>query len=974
MRSPASLIALLLCTLLFLTEGCVPPPRPARPAREEPEAIELDEEGRQWAESVLDSLDLDQRVAQMFAVSAQGEFEAANPESRERTIRLVRDLGLGGVIFFRGSPLEQAALVNELQSLARVPLLVSQDMEWGAGMRLEGATRFPIAMAIAATGDPRLAYDAGMATAREARATGVRQVFAPVADVNTDPRNPVIDTRAFSDRPDRVALFVSAFVRGLQDGGALATVKHFPGHGATDLDSHEALPVSRVTPAALDSVHLVPFRAALAAEVASVMTAHVAFPEVDTGSVRPATLSPTLVKALLRDSLRYRGLIVSDALTMSAVSRFAPPSDVAVLAVEAGVDMLLMSADVDLAHRAVVDAVREGRIDSTRIERSVRRILRAKAAAGLHRDRMTDLDRVRRTVASGRNEALAELIAERSLTLLSGELPVVGTRPGERVLVVTLSDQEGEPPGGAFRDALRDENPDAELSFVSVDEATTTSARAAIARRLPGSDRVILAVYAFAGRWKKRPETASALARVIDDLAVGEKAATVVVFGTPYMLMELQRIPDHLLLAYEASDVMQRAAAGALSGSVTVSGRLPVTVPSAFPYGSGRSIPARYPHRNVPEFAGMDGSALARVDSLMRDALSRHAFPGAAVAVGRGGSLAYMASHGYYTYESDRRITVDAAFDLASLTKVVATTTAMMLLYEEGLVDLEAPVARYVPEFGQAGKERVTVRHLLTHTGGLIPFRAFYQTGIRTRKGVLDAIYADSLVYEPGTESRYSDFGPIVLAILVERITGQPFGEFVRTNVFEPLGMWHTGFRRAGAFDPAAVPTEVDDYFRKRTLQGEVHDENAWLLGGTAGHAGLFSTLRDLSRFATMMVHEGRVGDRQFLQPETIRLFTTPADPLGRYTRALGWDTRSPEGYSSAGQLFGPRSYGHTGFTGTSIWIDPDARLYVVLLANRVYPTRDNSGHVPVRPALADLAYLAVRSPRSEPIRPSPAD
>lgn len=975
MRTPAALLFALLPVLSLYVGACVPPPREVGISiRAEPDTIHLDETGRLWAEQVLDTLSLEKQVAQLFAVSVEGAFEASDPKLREYRVRLVRDLGIGGVIFFQGSPVEQAAFANELQELAPVPLLVSQDMEWGAGMRLEGATSFPAAMAIAATGDPRLAYDAGVATAREARAVGVRQVFAPVADVNTDPNNPVIDTRSFSDRPERVATFVREFVRGVQDGGVLATVKHFPGHGDTDEDSHESLPVSRLGFAELDSIHLEPFRAAVGAGVASVMTAHVAYPEVDTAASLPATLSPLLVDGLLRDSLGFDGLVVSDALNMSAVARLAPPAEVAVMAVEAGVDMLLMSTDIELAHRAVVNAVRSGRIDSTWIERSVRRILQAKASAGLHIDRITDLDHVRTTVGNSRSLALAELIAERSLTLLAGDLPVLGLNPTEHVLVVTVSDRTGAAPGQVFRAALRDENPDAEFSFLTVDPSTVGSSRPAIARGVARSDRVIVAAHAFAGRWKQRPRTAAALSGLIDDLTTGDKPATLVVFGSPYMLSGLQHLPERVLLAYDSGDVVQRAAAGALSGSVTVSGRLPVTVPATYAYGSGRSVTAIYPHRNVPEFVGMDGASLSQIDSLIRGAIEHRAFPGAAVAVGRGGSIAHLATYGYFTYESERRISTDAAFDLASLTKVVATTTAMMRLYEDGLVDLDAPVSRYVPEFGQAGKDRVTVRQLLSHTGGLIPFRPFYSMGIRTRQGVLDAIFADSLVYEPGTESRYSDFGPITLAILIERVTGQPFARYVRENVFEPLGMWHTGYRRAGAFDPAAVPTEVDDYFRNRTLQGEVHDENAWLLGGTAGHAGLFSTITDLSRFATMLVHEGRIGDRQFIQPETVRLFTTPVDSLRRHTRALGWDTRTPEGYSSAGQLFGPRSFGHTGFTGTSMWIDPDARLYVVLLANRVYPTRDNSGHVPIRPALADLAYLSVRSRRTDPLRPSVTD
>jgi CubicO group peptidase (beta-lactamase class C family) len=267
---------------------------------------------------------------------------------------------------------------------------------------------------------------------------------------------------------------------------------------------------------------------------------------------------------------------------------------------------------------------------------------------------------------------------------------------------------------------------------------------------------------------------------------------------------------------------------------------------------------------------------------------------------------------------------------------------------------------QYLPAFGQNDKAEVTIRHLLTHTAGLIPFIPFHTLGFTTREAVVDSIMASPLVYEPGSESRYSDFGMITMALVIEQITGQDFAAYAEAHIFEPLGMHDTGFRPAGQPDSTIVPTEIDNLFRHRLVQGEVHDEAAWILGGTAGHAGLFSTAADLARFATMLTSEGRLHGQPFLQPETIRLFTTPIN-RAQHSRALGWDTRSLEGYSSAGQYFGPNSFGHTGFTGTSIWIDPDRDLYVILLTNRVYPTRDNRGHISVRPALADIAYQAIR-------------
>ena len=361
-----------------------------------------------------------------------------------------------------------------------------------------------------------------------------------------------------------------------------------------------------------------------------------------------------------------------------------------------------------------------------------------------------------------------------------------------------------------------------------------------------------------------------------------------------------------------------------------------------------------------PEGPLMNLSALMSLDTLLTSAIEDRAFPGAVVALGRDSTLIKMDGYGAFTYRSRRRVRADSPFDLASLTKVIATTTASMLLHERGQLDLEAPVAEYLAGFDRADKRDITIRHLLTHSSGLPPFRTFYADSVLTRQAVLDSIYAAPLDAAPGDAYSYSDFGMIMMALVIEQITGEEFSAWCQANIFGPLGMTDTGFRPTGTPDPDVVPTELDDYFRNRLIQGEVHDENAWILGGVAGHAGLFSTAQDLSRFTTMMVRQGQHEGRQFLSSSTIQLFTTVVD-TSFSTRALGWDTRNPYPEpSSAGDYFGPRSFGHTGFTGTSIWMDPDQQLYVILLTNRVYPSRDNYDYLQVRRKVADVTYEAL--------------
>lgn len=348
------------------------------------------------------------------------------------------------------------------------------------------------------------------------------------------------------------------------------------------------------------------------------------------------------------------------------------------------------------------------------------------------------------------------------------------------------------------------------------------------------------------------------------------------------------------------------------------------------------------------------------MDSLIFEYINARAFPGAVISVGKGSEIVKMTGYGAYTYRSRQRMLPESLFDLASLTKVVSTTTAAMILYERGQMDIEAPVSRYLDAFNTSERQSVTIRHLLTHTSGLPAWHPFYQDGITTREAVLESILSAELLTEPGEEYRYSDFGMISLALVIEEITGEPFDQWCTQNIFDPLGMRSTGFRGTGESDPAVVPTELDDYFRNRLIQGEVHDETAWMLGGVAGHAGLFSTAIDLSQFARMMVQRGSLDGRAFLQPRTIDLFTAVVDS-SLSTRALGWDTRNlNDEPSSAGLYFGPRSYGHTGFTGTSLWIDPDSEIWVILLSNRVYPTRDEYERFRgIRGLMADAAYEA---------------
>lgn len=915
----------------------------------------------EWAESQLASMTLEQKVSQLFSARAYSHYTSVDDPEYEKLVDFVERFEIGGLTFFQGEPLEQASLVNDLQSRARTPLLISQDMEWGAGMRIEHTTTLPRTMALGATRDEKLAYYAGYVTAEEARALGTHQVFAPVADINNNPNNPIINVRSFGEKPDLVARMASAFARGVQDAGAISTAKHFPGHGDTTTDSHAALPILPFGMDRLETVELVPFRALVDQGVMSIMTGHLAFPRVEPDPNVPATLSRRVMTEILRHELGFNGLIVTDALDMAGVTAHYSTGDAALRALEAGADMLLLSEDPYAARAAILEAVRTGRLTEERIDKSVMRILRAKAWARLGENPLVDLMTLRQKVANEDHLAVSHTIAQQSLTLLRNENDLLPLHDEGNFLVVTLSDGADPDAGRYFATQLRQQAPRARIQTRLLDDRSHAEEYEAVLAEASQYDAVIVPAFVYVRSWTGRINLAEKNLRFLSDLARGATPVTLISFGNPYIVVGVEQ-PSVYLAAYSASEASQAAAAEALTGKTGIGGRLPITIPDLYEYGQGMDLPQIWLREGYPASAGMSSRALGRVDSLLLSSIEQEAFPGAAVAIGRDGVLVKLDGYGYFTYDKEVAVTPQSIFDLASLTKVVATTTAAMKLYDEGRLDLDERVSTYLPQFAQGGKRDVTIRHLLTHSAGLIPFRPFHQMGVTSREALIDSIMAETPLYEPGTESRYSDLGMITLMLVIEEITGIAFSTYTVNEIFRPLGMYNTGFRARGAVDSTIVPTEFDRLFRRRLMQGEVHDETAWILGGTSGHAGLFSTAEDLAQFAYMLVNEGRVGGRQFIGPGTIRLFTRPLNSdMG--TRALGWDTKSPDGFTSAGERFGPNSFGHTGFTGTSMWIDPDEDIFAILLTNRVYPTRENRKVVQIRPEFADLSHQAIIGP-----------
>ncbi|MEM7414391.1 MAG: glycoside hydrolase family 3 N-terminal domain-containing protein [Gemmatimonadota bacterium] len=985
-------------------------------------AMTLDAAGEAWVQSTLDRLSMRELVGQLVIEWIPGGYTTPTSPDFEPLRAWIEDDRVGGVSPSIGTPHAYVAKLNELQSRADVPLLVTADFEnGGPGMRIfhtfalpsmlaqGGGTDFPPTMAFGAIADERFAYEYGRITAREARAVGVHFLFAPVLDVNVNPDNPVIATRAFGGDRDLVARMGAAFVRGAHEGGALTTGKHFPGHGDTSTDSHIGIPVVDADRTRLDDIELYPFQRVIDEGVDAIMTAHVQLPQLLGVGAPPATLAPEVMTDILRNDMGFDGVLFTDAMTMRGITDMYGIGEASVRAIEAGSDVVLSPSAVTEAIDAIMAAIDEGRLSSSRIERSARRLLELKARLGLHEERMVSFERVTDVVGSGPHTAFADTAAARSITLVRDRdrLVPMDAVSTERTLHIRYASSTRLWANRAFASGLS--NRVFDLAEVRLDERSDSAAYARVREAVEDADRVIISAYITASAGSSETVLREPLAELIAETAAA-KPTVLISFGNPYLLSAVPDVGSYLL-AWGDRDRMQRAAVAALFGEEEISGRLPIPLPPFHDFGHGldrakvadrmavlevedpvvaagiaaaRGGAPRGHAQTVatPESMGMSSDGLMVVDSLIRAGIADSAASGAAIAIGRRGRLVMLQGYGELQYGTRRPVTPTSIFDLASVSKVVGTTTAAMMLVGDGSLHLDAPVVQYLPWWaeGDPRKSNVTIRQLLTHRTGLIPFRTWYHE-IEGMDAYKAAAAAEGLETDPGERTAYSDIGIMTLAWVIEEVSGQTLDAFLQDRLWDELGMLETRYNPPSTLRPRIAATEIDTIYRNEMVWGTVHDENADAMGGVAGHAGLFSTAVDLSVFARMMLNDGvapacdpngeagepcpvrRVGERRLLDAAVLDEFTTRVDDTS--SRALGWDT--PSARSSGGDYVTNEAFGHTGYTGTSIWMDPDLDLWVVLLTNRVHPTRENQKHVPLRRAVHDAAILSITDQTIQP-------
>lgn len=940
----------------------------AQPAQHFPSSLKP--ASASWAGKTLAKMSLREKLGQLFIYYLDANFKPESDPQWREVETLVTQYQIGGLHLWNGEPYAAAYMTNHLQKLSKIPLLFTADMEHGA-TRFRG-TDFPTNMAIAASGDTNVAYQVGWHTAREARALGLGITFAPVVDVNNNPANPIINVRSFGEEAATVSRFAEAFIRGCHDGGLLATAKHFPGHGDTEQDSHIELAYVGADSARLEELELAPFRRALTAGVDFIMTAHVNVRGVSMNPYAPATLSPEIMTRLLRDRLKFEGVLITDAMEMWAIEKNYTGAFATVAAIKAGADIILAQKHIPQMIDELEQRVRTGEISIRQIDQSVRRILLAKSRLNLQQERLVNLDSVAARLRRPEAAQTAEVAAQRAMTLLKNEQNVLPLNDTGHIVVVNIGDELRAVARTPFARELRRIVND--LEVVSLHPRSSPEEFKTVLAAVRTADAQVLPIYTALRAWKGDIGLPRAMQAMVDSLLATRVPAVVVSFGNPYLYPQVKAAAAYLV-AYDAEELLSLAAARALAGREPITGRLPISIPGFFERGTGLQLPAKA-HQSVvqefsmkptlqyafPEEAGMSSTALDSVRLMMQHAVRDSVFPGAVLLIARQGKIVMHEAFGNLGYgEFARPVPLHAIYDLASVSKVVGMTTACMLLYERGQLDLDEKVQTYLPEFTGKDKEKITVRHLLTHCSGLAAFRLYYKD-YQTADEIINVILREELEYPTATKTVYSDLGAILLGKIVERISGKTLELFCREEIFAPLKMMETFFNPPAEFLPRIAPTEFDTWTEGRKgkfSHGVVHDENAYRLGGVSGHAGLFGSARDLAIFLQMLLNGGSYGETQLLSPKTIELFTSRQNVVAGSSRALGWDTA--DGNNSAGKLMSEKAFGHTGYTGTSVWADPQSGLLVVLLSNRVHPTRENRRILSFRPKLHEAVVKAMR-------------
>jgi beta-glucosidase-like glycosyl hydrolase/CubicO group peptidase (beta-lactamase class C family) len=924
-----------------------------------------------WVDSVLKTLTIDQQIAQCIWIAGYSNSDI----SHEVEISdIIRKYGVGGIIFFQGTASKQAELTNYYQKISKVPLLISLDAEWGVGMRLDNVDRFPYQMTLGAIQNDSLIYQFGKAVALQFKRLGMQVNFAPVLDINVNAHNPVINYRSFGENREQVTLKSIMYMKGMQDNGILATGKHFPGHGDTNVDSHLDLPLITHSRARLDSIELYPFRKLISEGIGSIMVAHLSLPSLDTTTGLPSTLSHVIINDLLKNELGFRGLVVTDAMMMKAVTKYFKPGEADAKALEAGNDVAEFVTDVEATIMETKNYISMKKITTEDIALKCRKVLALKFWAGLNKPLTINKDNIDKELSPMMSKALIRELYANALTVLNNKQDIIPVKNLQNLKIATIAINRDNV--SSFQKRIAEYYPSDQFFIDPSDSAASKK----LLKKLPEYDLVIAGIFDLDQRpnlgFGIKPELNGFLEKLIKN-----NKTIITWFGNPYGIdkLEILQEANGLLLAYQENEFTEDLSAQLIFGGIGARGILPVTINKKWPFDYGIMTPGNIRLQyGIPESVGMSSKILdTKIDSIVNAGLKAKAYPGCVVMAARKGLVVFQKAYGYQTYDDRVAVREDDLYDLASITKISSTLAGLMLLNTEGKFSPDKTLGYYLPDFRKTNKGNIGMRDFLTHQAGLTPFIQFwketikkdgkfkprtfsYEFGKRYPLEVAQGLYIyknyrkkmfKEIKKSPLGEKKYvySDLTFIIAPEIIENLTRQKWYDFITDSIYKKIGAAEMCFNPYKRFPMSRiVPTEYDSLFRKQLLQGTVHDEAAAMQGGISGHAGLFSDANDLMKLLELYRRMGEYGGQQIIGRNVMEDYTRVQFPENNNRRGLGFDkpllnnSQLPQKDTYPTRSASPESFGHSGYTGTFVWVDPVSEISYVFLCNRVYPTRKN--------------------------------
>lgn len=930
-----------------------------------------------WVDSVYQSMSLDQKIGQLFTPMV---FSKKNDDHFDEIKNLIEKYHIGGIIFSLGGPVKQSQWLNEFQSMSKVPLLISMDAEWGVAMRLDSVVAFPWNMTLGAIKENIIVRKIGQRMAEQETVLGVHMSYAPVLDINTNPKNPIIGNRSFGEDPKRVAEKGVALMQGHHDVGILTSGKHFPGHGDTAKDSHKTLPTVGFDLARLEKIETYPFRKAIEQGLSSVMTAHLNVPAL-TLSEEPTSLSHSVVTKYLKQRIGFNGLAVTDALNMKGSEPNDPNSNMDLLALLAGNDVLLISKDIPLGVQKIKNAYENLPLVKRRVEESVKKILKAKYKVGLNQMAKVDVQNLHNQLNTRKDSLLIEEAYAKSITLLKNDNQLLPLDPRVTYAHIKLGDDHSD----VFETQLQE--------YVDIKTVTPTTLNETL-NALRDYKKVIISYHRSNRSPFLSPDFSEKEIELIQAIAQGHEVI-LNSFVNPYSLIDLGDLSPikALVVSYQNSPISQKISANLMNGYGSFLGELPVGISDQFPVGTGIRFEPRVENKRIGLIErGFDPDRLSEIDHFAQRVIDSAMTPGMQILVAKSGEIIYHKSFGYHTYNKKIKVENHHLYDLASLTKITATLPLIMREVDQNSFGLDSSLADFMPELKGSNKARLSVKEVLSHYARLTPWIPFYEETLdhksqpltkfyrnryknrfeipvanqlflksnyhqKIEKQIIESPLLDSLYY------RYSDLSFYLFKNYLERKYKKPLDHLAHEFLYKPLGLKRTLFNPWKVIPmDEIVPSEIDNYFRHRELRGYVHDMGAAMQGGIGGHAGLFSNAMEVFQLMNMYLQKGNTNGHQFFSSKTFDLFNQCYYCNKGNRRGVGFDKPQLEGEGSTCGCVPNNSFGHMGFTGTYAWADPDQELIFVFLSNRTYPTMSNNllGKNNIRTRMQALVYQAL--------------